>query len=363
MSANSTSASDDWSLYPYNPNKAAPIAFAIIMSLLGCVLAYQNFHAYRWKRFGGMMLWATLVWVAGFISRAISVRHTQSVGIFIAQFVMILMGPPLYAAAEYFILGRLFAYLPYHTPIHPGRVFSTFAILSAAVEALTGSGAANSAGNGRDPGARRVGLDLLKAALILQCCVEVGFLSLVGLLEYRCRKARVFPKKISIVCYVLYVTSLMMLLRCVVRAVEGFEAAACDPDRQDPYCGPVSRNEWFLWTFEVANITLFVILLCIFHPGRYLPRSSKIFLDPIDGKTERLGPGFSKADKRPLLITILDPFNFYGILSGKGMVFNKFWEEYQPIYTGKEEELRPGHAGLQPISSRDAQHENATGKA
>ena len=91
----------------------------------------------------------------------------------------------------------------------------------------------------------------------------------------------------------------------------------------------MSRNEWFLWTFEVANITLFVILLCIFHPGRYLPRSSKIFLDPIDGKTERMGPGFSKDDKRPLLVTFFDPFNFYGILTGKGMVFNKFWEEYQ----------------------------------
>ncbi|KAF2158458.1 hypothetical protein M409DRAFT_61641 [Zasmidium cellare ATCC 36951] len=363
MSTTDSTSDDDWSLYPYSPNKAAPIAFAIIMSLLGIILIYQCFFRYHWKKFGGMMLWATLVWVAGFITRSISVHEVRSVGIFIAQFVMILMGPPLYAAAEYFILGRLFAYLPYHTPIHPGRVFSTFAILSVAVETLTGSGAANSAGEGRDPAVRRVGLDLLKAALILQCCVEVGFLSLVALLEYRCRKAKVFPKKIRIVCYVLYVTSLMMLLRCVVRAVEGFEAAACDPDREDPYCGPVSRNEWFLWTFEVANITLFVILLCIFHPGRYLPRSSKIFLDPIDGKTERMGPGFSKADKRPLLITILDPFDIYRILSGKGMVLNKFWEEYQPIYTGKEGDARPDHAGLQPISSREVQHEGAVRKA
>lgn len=352
-----------WSLYPYEPNQVAPIVWAIIMAALGGTLVYQCFFRYHWKKFGGMMTWATLVWVAGFVSRSISVREVQNVGIFIAQYVMILMGPPLYAAAEYFILGRLLAYLPYHTPIHPGRVFSTFVILSVLVEALTGTGAANSAGSDRDPTTREIGLDLLKAALILQCFVEVFFISLVGLLEYRCRKTKVFPTKIRIVCYVLYTTSLMMLLRCVARAVEGFEAGACDPDRQDPYCGPVSRNEWFLWTFEVANITLFVILLCIFHPGRYLPRSSRIFLDQTDGKTERLGPGFSKADKRPLLMTILDPFNIYGIVSGKGMLFNKFWEEYQPLYTGKEEFQQGHQAHLGPVSSRDVEHESVARKA
>lgn len=359
-----TDPSSDWSLYPYNPNKIAPIVFAIIMALLGSILVYQCFVRYHWKKFGAMMTWATLVWVIGFISRSISVHHVRSVGIFITQYVMILMGPPLYAAAEYFILGRLLAYLPYHAPIHPGRVFSTFVILSVVVEALTGTGAANSAGSDRDPKTRRIGLDLLRAALILQCFVEVFFFSLVALLEYRCRQAKVFPRKIRIVCYVLYVTSMMMLLRCVVRTVEGFEAGSCDPDRKDPYCGPVSRNEWFLWTFEVANITLFVILLCVFYPGRYLPRSSKIFLDAIDGKTERMGPGFSRADKRPLLITILDPFNLYGILSGKGMVLNKFWEEYQPICTGKEDEIQQeDQTGLQPTSLREVEHERVDQKA
>ena len=63
--------------------------------------------------------------------------------IFIAQAVFVYVGPLLYAAAEYFILGRLFAYLPYHTPIHPGRVVSTFMLLSAVVESLTANGAAN----------------------------------------------------------------------------------------------------------------------------------------------------------------------------------------------------------------------------
>jgi hypothetical protein len=79
-------------------------------------------------------------------------------------------------------------------------------------------------------------------------------------------------------------------------------------------------------------------------------RSSKIFLDPIDGKTERVGPGFKKADKRPLWLTVVDPFNFSGILGGKGYTLEKFWEEPQPAYGGGE---------LQPLKSGATQEQRA----
>ncbi|SMQ54100.1 unnamed protein product [Zymoseptoria tritici ST99CH_3D7] len=334
MSNNITSA-DSWSLYPYDPNKAAPIAFAVLLTLIALTQIYQSFIRFYWRAFGGVMTWASLVWIAGFICRSISVRQVQTIGLFIAQYVLVLMGPPLYSAAEYFILGRLLGYLPYHTPIHPGRVLSTFILLSTVVETLTGSGAGNSAGTGRDPAQKKIGLDLVKSALILQCFVEVFFFSLVATVEIRCRKAKNFPMNVRKVCYLLYITSAMVLLRCIVRTIEGFEASACAPDREDPYCGPVSRNEWFLWTFEVSNITLFVILLCVFHPGNYLPRDSLVFLDQTDGKTERVGPGFSKADKRPLLRTVIDPFNIAGILTVKGLTLHKFWEESWPAYDGQ----------------------------
>jgi hypothetical protein len=208
-------------------------------------------------------------------------------------------------------------------------------ILSVIVESLTANGAANSAGTGRTPSQVKSGLDCLKAALILQCFVEAFFFSMVVTVEYRCRKAKNFPNHIKIVCYILYITSFMILVRCIVRTIEGFEAAACIPNGNgsNGYCGYISQHEEFLWVFEIANITLFVILLAIFHPGKYLPRSSLIFLD-VDGKTERVGPGFGKADKRPLLVTIIDPFNFYGIATGKGMKMDKFWEAEQPIYDG-----------------------------
>lgn len=281
-----------------------------------------------------MMLWASLVWIAGFVCRAYSAYHPQHIAMFIAQYVLVLMGPPLYAAAEYFILGRLLAYLPYHAPLHPGRVIPTFVLLSTAVESLTANGAANSGGGEREPGQRASGIATLQAALILQCVVELGFMSIVGTVQYKCHRAGLFPRQLRPVFYILYLTSSMVLVRCVVRTIEGFEAPHCEPWVDVDTCGYVSRQEWILWVFEIANITLFVVLLAIFHPGKYLPRDSRIFLDQMDGKTERVGPGFGKADRRPLWQTIVDPFSLYPTLTGKGLMVHKFWEEEQPIYRG-----------------------------
>ena len=351
-----TDQSDDWSLYPYKPNKPLPIIFAITIFTLGSCLIYQSFFKYRWRKFGIMMTWASAVWVAGFICRSISIFNQQNVGIFIAQFVLVLMGPPLYAAAEYFILGRLFAYLPYHTPMHPGRVLSTFFFLSGVVESLTANGAANSAGTGRHPGQISSGLACLKAALILQTCIEVFFFGLVAVLEYRCRRARKFPRGVRIVCRTLYVTSFMMFVRCIVRTLEGFEQAACDRNAPgyDGYCGYISRHEWCLYVFEIVNITVFVALLAIFNPGKYLPRDTFIFLDPVDGQTERVGPGCSSADSRPMLMTILDPFNVHAMCSGKSMKMRKFWDEPQPAFErGPNIEMKRRYGSINASSLSD----------
>lgn len=281
-----------------------------------------------------MLSFASLAWIGGFASRAYSAQHTQSVNIFIAQYVLVLMGPPLYAAAEYFILGRLLAYLPYHAPLHPGRVIPTFVFLSCAVESLTANGAANSGGGERDAGQRATGIATLKAALILQCFVELAFMSIVGTVQYKCHRAGMFPKQLRPIFWILYLTSSMILVRCIVRTIEGFEAPHCQPWVSVSTCGYVSRQEWILWVFEIANITLFVILLAIFHPGKYLPRDSRIFLDQMDGRTERVGPGFGKADDRPMWQTIVDPFSLWPSITGKGLSGFKFWEVEQPVYDG-----------------------------
>jgi hypothetical protein len=280
-----------------------------------------------------MTTWASVTWLAGFVTRAVSVFNPSNIALFIAQYVLVFVGPPLYAASEYFILGRLLAYLPYHAPLHPGRVMSTFLMLSAAVESLAASGAASMVSAKATPEQRASAITRIKASLILQEALEACFFGMVVLVEYRCRKAGSFPRNVRIMCRMLYITSFMMTVRCIVRTIEGFEATDCDPTKPGykGYCGPVQHYEWFLWVFEVANITVFIALLAIFHPGRYLPSNEEQYLDPADGVTERIGPGYSAADKRAWWVTVLDPFNMGGLITGKGAAVDRFWEQENPV--------------------------------
>ena len=325
---NSTTQAANWSLYPYQPVKALPILFAVGFLTCGAIMVFQCLTRYGLKRYTYTMSFASIVWAAGFGCRMASIYMDQNIDIFVAQYVLLFVGPPLFAGAEYFIFGRVLAYVPYHAPIHPGRVLSTFIILDTVVEILAINGASAQA-SAKTVDERNSGLSRMLAALVLQTILELGFFSLVALIERRCRKARLFPRNLRIVCYILYVTSLMMLVRCIYRIVEGFEVMKCPLDV--PNCGPVDQHEWFFYVFEVANIFLFVMLLTIFPPGKYLPANDKIYLDLLDG-TERWGPGFANADSRPFWQTVLDPFNIHRLITGSGLIDDKFWERDNPRY-------------------------------
>lgn len=311
----------DWSLYPYSPNKELPIIFAIIVFALGVLLAVQSFLIRpRWVHFGSLMTWAASIWVAGFVVRAISVwtiENQQNVALYVVQYIFILMGPSLFAVAEVFILSRLLAYLPYHSPVNPTRVIPGFIFLSTVVESLIGAGAGISSSPSNSASNRQTGVGLAGAGLVLQCLIEVLFMSIVAAFQLRTARAGHNTRRIVTVCAVLYVTSAMMLVRCVIRAAQAFEELGCN--NHFGMCGTIAENEWFEWVFEVGNITLFIVLLAVFYPRKYVPAGVNVFLDPIDGKTERLGPGFSRGS-RFWIVTITRPFD----------IPDRFWERSWP---------------------------------
>ena len=62
---------------------------------------------------------------------------------------------------------------------------------------------------------------------------------------------------------------------------------------------------------------------CQVHPGRLLPTDAKRYLD-LDGKTERLGPGW--IDKRPKWEAYADPLDLGGMITGRPARL-PFWEK------------------------------------
>ncbi|KAI9803509.1 MAG: hypothetical protein M1825_001852 [Sarcosagium campestre] len=305
------------SYFFYAPNKVLPIVFGILVLISGLWHIYQN-QKYGYWRATFLLPWAAAVFFAGFAMREWGAYEYDNLPVFISTTVLILAAPPVYAAAEYVILGRLLYYIPWLSPIHPGRVVSTFIGLGAVTEALTANGAAYFANSDNTIEQRKTGLNIIRSALLLQALIELGFFALVATFYARCRRANVVTPSIRTVTYLLFGTSLLILGRCIFRTVEVFE------NEIDQKPGSITTNEWSFWVFEVGMMIICTYWLNWHHPGQYLPNNFKLYLSYRDHKTEVEGPGW--VDKRNFILTIFDPFDIVGLVQQNDKKC-RFWED------------------------------------
>lgn len=281
-------------------------------------------HFKSWK-FTGLLPWATLVFVSGYAMREVGAFHYGVVNIFIASQCLLYIAPPIYELANYVVLGRILYYVPYHSPLHPGRVITTFGGISAIIEALNANGASYSSNSTLSHSKRETGHALLKAALLLQLVILACFVSLAAYFHLRCRRNGILPTNLSSVLWTLYASSALVGTRTIYRTVEYFDFAAVnfsDPSFNPDSLSPVIRYEWFFWVFEGVLMLCNTYLLNVCHPGRFLPQNIKIYL-ATDGVTEIEGPGFQ--DRRNIILTILDPFDIQGLITRKDKS-TRFWE-------------------------------------
>lgn len=234
---------------------------------------------------------------------------------------------PLYELANYFILSRILYYVPYHSPIHPGRVLTTFGGLSAVVEALNANGAAYMANASLSERKRDTGRAILKSALVLQLAILCCFVLLAGYYHRRCKRANSLPSNLRAVLTTLYISSALIGVRTLYRTVEYFTIADVNYAEVEDASklSVMIRYEWFFWLFEGVLMVCNAFLLNARHPLRFLPRDNAIYLAQ-DGVTEIQGQGYM--DKRNFLVTIFDPFDIAGIFKGRDMN-KRFWETHE----------------------------------
>jgi hypothetical protein len=210
------------------------------------------------------------------------------------------------------ILGRILYYIPYLSPLHPGRVATTFLGLDAVCEVLIGNGAWRMVNSNMTPRQRNVGAHMVTASLALQAALFGSFGVLAALFHRRARAAGVLTRDLNVVLCVLYISATIVTMRCIYRLVEYTEG----------WDAPVYRNEVYFWIFEASIMFVNSALLNAWHPGKRLPRSNDVFLAR-DGVTERRGPGW--ADERPWLVTVFDPFDVWGLVRGRDKE-RQFWD-------------------------------------
>jgi hypothetical protein len=131
-------------------------------------------------------------------------------------------------------------------------------------------------------------------------------------------------RNVRTLCIMLYGTATLVLIRCIFRAIEAFAIETItDPSACKGLCKLVLYHEWYLYVFEAVPMVLYTFWLNAIHPGRLLPRVKQRYLD-VDGKTERLGPGW--VDRRTQWQTFADPFDIAAQIKGLPS-HEKFWEK------------------------------------
>ncbi|KAK7730185.1 hypothetical protein SLS57_001847 [Botryosphaeria dothidea] len=299
------------SVWYYAPSKVAPIIFMVLFFISGVVHLYQNIRYKSW-RITTLLPWAALLMSVGFAMRLAGAYHIKDLGIVIASNVLVMSGPPVYAASNYLVLSRVLFYVPYLSPMHPGRILSTFLGLDVIIEALIANGAVRVTNSSLTNSEREDGEIMVKASLITQAVIFLILIALAIQFHIRAQRTGVLNNKLRTVLIVLYTTSAIVTIRCIFRIVEFFEG----------YSGMLFTHEYFFYIFEALLMFLNTLILNFWHPGARLPASNEVYLSQ-DGMTERRGLGWG--DQRPWIVSFLDPFDIVGLVRGHDKR-TKFWE-------------------------------------
>ncbi|PGH05859.1 hypothetical protein AJ79_06701 [Helicocarpus griseus UAMH5409] len=305
---------EGFSYFQYHPAKGASAAFAALWIISGMLHLWQNNLRYKTWRMGFLLPWISIVFAVGYTLREVAAHgHYGNLKLFIATTCFIFCAPPIYLAIISIIFGRVLYYVPWLSPMHPGRVISTFLGFDGIIEGLAGTGASLTSNLDNSEATRKVGDAIIKASILAQIPVFTSFFLLVAVFHRRLHKAGIHSSNLCKVLITLYLACLLIMIRNIFRIVETFQG----------WGSSMGSTEAYFWGLDAVSVFVITVMMNLYPPASYLPRSYKTYLAR-DGKTELTGPGW--VDDRHFLLTVFDPFDITGAIKGKDKKM-AFWEE------------------------------------
>ncbi|OJD11673.1 hypothetical protein AJ78_07598 [Emergomyces pasteurianus Ep9510] len=300
-------------LYHYSPNKAAAIFFTVSYSISAALHELQ-YRTSKPQKFTLPLTLGAIFSAVGFLQRSLLASDKGDVqSLYTVSTMFILGAGPTYAGADYFICGRLFSFVPSAAPMSPIRVVRIFITFDVLAEISIWVGAGLLSGADADSVARyKIGLNLIRVAMIMQGVLFVSFVIVLGSFHIRVWVLRTkWPitsdggteRRFMTVVYCLYVSSILIITRSTFHIAETFVPAAHSFRTTEPP---------FL-ICEALIMLLNAIMFNVFHPGHILPIDSRVYLG-VDGQ-ERSNDAIEGAlyDSRPMLQKILDPLDIRGL--------------------------------------------------
>jgi hypothetical protein len=167
--------------------------------------------------------WGALLMTAGLTMREIGAFNISNLGILIASVVLPLSGPPICSGAAYFILARTLYYIPWLSPLHPGRILTTFIGVDFLIELMVANGAAKAVNTSAGAAERQAGAILIETALILQAYTFGAHVAILAVWHTRARGKGLMTRNLRRVVAVMYASAALISVRCIYRVAEHFE--------------------------------------------------------------------------------------------------------------------------------------------
>lgn len=204
----------------------------------------------------------TAMEVVGYVFRLLSSRvNPYSVLNFVIQYFFIVVAPIFFSAAIYTVLTVFINRTKReYAPLPPKVILWVFigcdvvaTIVQVAGAALIGAAASNE----KDPATAN---NILLGGLAFQVFAFFIFCVCMGISLYRARKIvlaslKAFTAALCVATFLVYLRTCFRL----AETAEGLESA-------------LATQEAYFGTLEFAPIVIAVVLLAVWHPGKYLPR-------------------------------------------------------------------------------------------
>ncbi|KAK6851040.1 hypothetical protein PG995_009691 [Apiospora arundinis] len=258
--------SQDWSVWLFEPSLPLAIVATVVYTIATIWISYLTCYRYKAWYFVCVPI-GGLCQVTGYAMRAYSTRHHQDIGIFATSTSLIILAPIFVAAGNYLLIGRLIrAVLPssrhriFKVPAQRlTRIYVSFDVVCLCVQS-SGSSLASSVGwIGQ---LADIGMNILLAGLALQVLAFSTYLCILVRFHILSRSMAVptSPPGWFNVLKAVYISSILILARCIFRMVEFAEGPQ----------GYSLQHEWLFWVFEALLMIFALVIFCVWHPSKYL---------------------------------------------------------------------------------------------
>ncbi|KAH7142696.1 RTA1 like protein-domain-containing protein [Dactylonectria estremocensis] len=252
--------------YHYDPSFPAAVAFVVLFSGVS-VRHIQLLFKHRAWYFIPFLI-GCLFEAFGHVGRAIGAKQTPdwTLNPYLLQSLLTLLGPTLFAAAIYMVLGRLIRLLgaEAYSMIRP-KWLTKFFLLGDLLSFFSQSGGGGILATAKTESSQNLGNKIILLGLGIQV-IFFGFFIVVTIVFHARINRRPTTKSYAIVTpwkkliWVLYLSSLLIMVRSIFRMIEYAEGND----------GELMQKEIYVYALDSALMCIVGVLFAICHPSSVL---------------------------------------------------------------------------------------------